>query len=116
LSPLVAPLPPLVGVAPGDRKAFDRQRDGAAPWRAWYRSQRWFDLRLEILVRDCWICQRTGLICAGRYPAPDSAVVDHIERHNGDPVLFWSPSNLQTLSKVFHDSTKQAEERRADFA
>lgn len=34
-------------------------------------------------------------------------VVDHIKKHNGDPVLFWDPDNLQSLCKHHHDSAKQ---------
>ncbi len=52
----------------------------------------------------------TGTLLVGKYPAPNSPVVDHIRRHGGDPELFWDPSNLQALSKEYHDREKQRQE------
>jgi len=36
--------------------------------------------------------------------------------HEGDPRLFFALDNLQTVAKAWHDSVKQARERRADKA
>ena len=33
-------------------------------------------------------------------------VVDHIKPHKGDVVLFYDPTNLQSLCKHHHDSAK----------
>jgi 5-methylcytosine-specific restriction protein A len=41
------------------------------------------------------------------YPAE---VVDHIVPHRGDPVLFWSVTNLQGLRKVDHDRKTATED------
>jgi 5-methylcytosine-specific restriction enzyme A len=41
------------------------------------------------------------------YPAE---VVDHIVPHRGDPVLFWSITNLQGLRKVDHDRKTATED------
>lgn len=38
-----------------------------------------------------------------------ATIADHVERHNGDPALFFSIP-LQSLCKTCHDSAKQAEE------
>jgi 5-methylcytosine-specific restriction enzyme A len=80
-------------------------------WRDWYKTARWQKLRLEILDRDLYTCQRTGVLLIGKYPAPDSPVVDHVKTHRGDERLFWDRDNLMAVSKAYHDSTKQAEEQ-----
>ncbi|WLB58819.1 hypothetical protein [Bradyrhizobium japonicum] len=36
-----------------------------------------------------------------------SPVADHIEAHRGDPVRFWDPDNIHTVSKAYHDAEKQ---------
>lgn len=89
-----------------------KQRDQSVKWRSWYKTERWRKLRLEILQRDHYTCQVTGDVCVGRYPAPTSAVVDHVKPHRGDERLFWDPENLQTVTKEYHDKVKQSEERR----
>ena len=88
-----------------------RDRDAHHAWRKWYYTARWKALRLEVLKRDAYTCQKTGQVCVGRYPSPTSPVVDHIIPHRGDERLFWDPANLQTVSKEYHDKVKQAEER-----
>ena len=40
-----------------------------------------------------------------------ATVVDHIEPHRGDQVLFWDTANWQPLCKVHHDSDKQMWEK-----
>ena len=81
------------------------------PWRAWYKTARWQRLRLEILIRDGYACAKTGVLCVGEYPSPNSAVADHIKPHRGDPNLFWDASNIQTVSKAYHDGQKQRDEQ-----
>ncbi|WP_211299441.1 HNH nuclease [Pukyongiella litopenaei] len=93
------------------RRVYDRQRERANPWRAWYRTKQWKALRREILDRDLWTCQQTRVMLSGKHPAPNSPVVDHILPHRGNPELFWDRANLQAVSKVWHDSIKQAEEK-----
>lgn len=115
LSSLPSRLPVLaasVGAAPKDetRAPLTRQRLNA-PWRAWYKTQRWRVLRQSILVRDNYTCARTGIVCGGKYPAPDSPVVNHKQPHRGNEALFWSEDNLETVSKEVHDSAIQREEQ-----
>jgi len=102
---------PRIGFASGDEKAGDKARDDAAPWRAWYRTKRWRDLRIAVFARDAFRCQRTGQLVMGKYPAPGSPVANHKRPHRGDPVLFWDMSNIETVAKSVHDSIIQAEEQ-----
>lgn len=113
LRPRIGSLAPRIGAAHGDEKARSRERDQVNAWRAWYKTERWRKLRLQILRRDSYTCKQTGVLVIGRYPASNSAVVDHIKQHHGDEQLFWDPDNLQTVSKAYHDSEKQRIEKAA---
>ncbi|MDH6265525.1 5-methylcytosine-specific restriction protein A [Rhizobium sp. SG_E_25_P2] len=88
-----------------------RERDRSVKWRGWYKTERWRRLREEVLIRDGYICQQTGVICSGKYPARNSPVADHKEPHRGDEALFWDINNIQTVSKEYHDTVKQKQER-----
>jgi 5-methylcytosine-specific restriction endonuclease McrA len=112
LKPKLNALAPRLGHAPGDEKARLRERERNTPNRKWYHSQRWKDLRVAVLKRDQWTCQQTGTICTGAHPAANSPVVDHIKPHHWDERLFWDINNLQTVTKAYHDSEKQKQERR----
>lgn len=72
----------------------------------WYRSARWQKLRKAQLSRHPY-CQ-----CPHhknhRIPAD---TVDHIQPHKGDPKLFWSTANLQSLTKRCHDAAKQVRDK-----
>ena len=98
--------------APRDEVSRTRMRDATQPWRTWYKTERWRRLRLQILKRDLFTCQQTGVMLIGKYPADDSPVVDHKVPHHGDPILFWDERNLQAVAKGWHDTTKQSLERR----
>ena len=111
LPPRLAPAAPRLGRLPGDETARLKERDQNVSWRKWYKTERWRRLRIEVLMRDSYTCQKTGVICAGKYPADDSPVVDHKRPHRGDEALFWDKGNLQTVSKKYHDSEKQKQER-----
>ncbi len=89
----------------------DRDRVAANPSRAWYNTKRWRELRQKVLIRDGYLCQKTGEILSGKYPAPNSPVVDHIRPHRGDEKLFWDIDNLQSVSKAYHDGDKQRIEK-----
>ncbi|WP_143747208.1 AAA family ATPase [Marinibacterium profundimaris] len=108
---LAAPAPRL-GAAVGDSRAQDQSRAREKPWRAWYSLKRWKDLRRQVLKRDGYTCQQTGVPLIGGRDDPDAPIADHIREHKGDPVLFWDPNNLQAVSKQWHDSEKQKIERR----
>ena len=76
-----------------------------------YKDPRWAVLRREVLDRAGWQCERTGVLLVGKRHAPNSAVVDHIRPHRGDPDLFFDLRNLQAVSKAWHDRVKQKMER-----
>ncbi|MGI3169996.1 HNH endonuclease [Pseudooceanicola sp. C21-150M6] len=78
----------------------------------WYKTARWSRLRTAILKRDGWTCQQTGVLLVGKYPAPNSPVIDHRKPHRWDPDLFWDEANLQAVSKEWHDGQKQSLEKR----
>ncbi|SFI65612.1 hypothetical protein SAMN04515648_1013 [Phyllobacterium sp. CL33Tsu] len=112
LKPRLGTLAPRLGPTPGDSKARDRHREKTQHWRAWYHSARWQKLRLQILIRDNYTCRQTGVLLIGKARSPNSPVVDHIMPHNGDETLFFDPTNLQAVSKEYHDSEKQKQDRR----
>jgi len=111
LRPTLQTLRPSLGypVDPAERSSY---RDATQPWRAWYKTARWQKLVKRIRARDKLVCQQTGELLVGRYPAPNSPVVDHIRPHRGDTDLFWDHANLQLVSKKYHDRVKQSLERR----
>lgn len=111
LRPSVGRLAPRLGYAEGDQSGKEAYRRQIHPWRKWYQSGRWRKLRLEIFARDAYVCQATGALLNQKEPQPFSPVCDHIVPHRGDHRLFWDPNNLRTVSKKWHDSVKQAEER-----
>jgi 5-methylcytosine-specific restriction endonuclease McrA len=111
LKPKLSTLAPRIGRLPNDEKARLRERDQNVAWRDWYGTARWKKLRKAVWVRDLFVCQKTGVICTGTYPAANSPTADHIVPHRGDPELFWDMNNLQTVSKGYHDSEKQRQER-----
>lgn len=111
LKPLVSRQAPLIATMRDTRDTAAGAN--VALYRTWYKSARWQRLRIEVLTRDLYTCQQTSVILAGKANAPDSPVVDHIAPHHGDERLFWDITNLQAVSKAWHDSEKQRQERRS---
>ena len=102
---------PRLGHATGDERARNQKRYEENDWRAWYGTKRWRDLKTAAHVRDRYVCQRTGELCVGRYPAPNSPVANHKIPHRGDPALFWDIDNIETVMKSVHDGEIQREEQ-----
>lgn len=108
LSPSIGSLKPAVPVSAHDGPERYRWRSQHQPWQAWYKTARWQRLRWEILTRDLFTCQcGCGTIVADT----SQLVCDHVDKHNGDPVKFWS-GPFQTLWKPCHDRQKQREEQQ----
>lgn len=72
-----------------------------------YDAQAWRKLRRAHLSIEpcCIMCDAIGLTVIAN-------IVDHITPHKGDTTLFYSNSNLQSLCKPCHDSTKKLLETR----
>lgn len=104
--------PTTIGRAPNLTASPKRIRQ-EAPWRAWYSTAQWKALRLRVFVRDGYTCQRSGVVCAGKHPAPDSPVANHKKPHRGNPALFWDEDNIETVTKEVHDSLIQSEEQES---
>lgn len=98
--------------APKDEAGRSRYRDQAAPWRAWYQTERWAKLRDAILLRDLYTCQMSGVLLTRGKGDPTSATIDHIIPHRGDPALFWDESNLWAVCAQMHDTVCQSIEAR----
>lgn len=116
----LATLKPQVGKLQPRIPTMRDTRDTAAganvaEYRAWYKSARWQKLRQQVLTRDLYTCQQTGVVLSGGPNEPNSPVVDHVKPHHGDERLFWDPLNCQSVAKSWHDAVKQKLEKRGDF-
>ncbi len=82
-----------------------------------YNSAEWQSLRMQVFIRDMFICQMCGqptYRVANSKQACNrkrSPVADHIKPHKGNVELFFDPNNIQTLHKYCHDKHKQKLER-----
>lgn len=110
--PRLGSMPSRLGGAPRSEAERFQHRDKTQHWRSWYKTARWQRLRERVLRRDRYTCQATGVLLVGVYPAANSPVVDHVQPHRGDEAKFWDESNLQAVSKEYHDGEKQRLERR----
>lgn len=87
-----------------------KTRDSRPPWVKWYKTSAWKRLRKSQLNREplCRFCKRKGIITQGN-------TVDHISPHRGKMEKFFDITNLQTLCKSCHSSTKQRIEKSGEF-
>ena len=81
----------------------------------WYNTSMWKRLRRIVLIRDDYVCQMTGVALVGKFPAPNSPVVDHKSPHRGDLELFFDVNNLHAVSKEWHDKVQQGQEKRGEM-
>lgn len=88
-SPMVATINPLVGRMPGEQ-ARDRNRERTQPWRKWYHSAEWKDLRMRVLQRDLFTCQ----ICKRIERDTSKLIGDHKRLHHGERALFFDEGNV----------------------
>ena len=65
-----------------------------------YARARWFALRRQVLIAQAYQCAACGRVQA-------QLEVDHIVKHDGDPVRFWDRSNLQALCPTCHVAKSQ---------
>jgi 5-methylcytosine-specific restriction endonuclease McrA len=80
--------------------------EASRPWRPWYNTKRWKDLRKCQLAKYplCEMCKQQGKV-------EPATIADHIKPHKGDKSLFFSSVNLQSLCKSHHDGAKQRQEK-----
>jgi 5-methylcytosine-specific restriction protein A len=109
LRPPVGMMRPSVAFVPQGEQQRDRARSKSEV-REWYNSVRWKALRRRVFKRDSYTCQRTGELLTGKAPAPNSPVANHKIPHQGSAALFWDETNIETVSKAYHDSVIQREE------
>jgi 5-methylcytosine-specific restriction protein A len=85
-------------------REHDRKRTEQQPWRRWYWMARWRRIAKAQLAAEplCAMCLAQQLVT----PA---TVCDHVDKHNGDPELFWH-GKRQSLCATHHNSAKQREE------
>lgn len=103
----IKPAAPRIGFAEGDQRGAERSRNRAAPWRAWYSTSQWQELRLATFIADGFMCRRCGASVMGK----GQANCDHVSPHRGDRTRFFDPANLQTLCTPCHSGAKQREEQ-----
>ncbi|MDR6851083.1 5-methylcytosine-specific restriction endonuclease McrA [Sphingomonas sp. BE123] len=111
LPSMLTTLPPALAYMDAPNRSAEANRATFAPWRKWYSTARWQKLRMKVLTRDLFTCQRPG--CGRMEPDTSQLVADHKLPHRGDEQLFWNEDNIETLCKPCHDRDKQREERAA---
>jgi 5-methylcytosine-specific restriction protein A len=81
---------------------------GTQPWPKLYKTARWHRIR-EQQLSEHPLCQR----CLDGMPKriTPATVVHHINRHHGDPVLFYTGPFASSCAPC-HDSIEQGIERR----
>jgi 5-methylcytosine-specific restriction enzyme A len=89
----------------------DKRSAESLGYRHLYDTEQWKRLRIQCFIRDNYTCKRTGEVLAGKHPAPNSPVANHIKPHRGDLALFFNLDNLECIAKAVHDSLVQREEK-----
>jgi len=81
----------------------------ATPSQRGYDS-RWRKARTVFLKAHplCTLCQEKNRVTK-------ATVVDHINPHRGDPVLFWDQNNWQALCKSCHDRKTMTTDRYQEY-
>lgn len=77
------------------------QSPQAAEYHRLYQTPEWRRLRKAQLAREsfCRMCARIGR-------RTQAVIADHVVPHRGDRMLFFDPSNLQSLCDPHHKSEK----------
>lgn len=73
-------------------------------WADWYSDRKWRKLRAHQLRSSPW-CE----ICDKRGKVTPATVVDHVQPHRGDKILFWY-GKIQSVCKACHDGEKHVVE------
>lgn len=73
-------------------------------------NAKWRTARIRYL-KSHPLCVR----CTEKNRLTPATVVDYINPHRGDPVLFWNQRNWQTLCKPCHDKKTMTEDRYQEY-
>jgi hypothetical protein len=84
---------------------YDTRRRKEKPYRAWYNTRRWRDIRDAQLAKQP-LCER----CTESKVVRPANVCHHKIKHNGDPVLFWSGPFASSCEDC-HNTDEQRIER-----
>lgn len=87
-------------------REHDAKRRKEQPWRAWYFTARWRANRIAQLRKQP-LCER----CFSNGEVKEATVAHHIQRHSGNPKLFWDPTNLASSCDDCHNVDEQRIER-----
>ncbi len=99
--------PPGARTKQQSRREYDTRRRRAKPWRAWYGTKQWREIRAAQLAAEpyCRRCKGAGLLTR-------ATVCDHVQPHRGNwERLIAGP--FQSLCATCHNSAKQSAEKRA---
>lgn len=90
-----------MAIQPDRKQRYDAKRQATQPWRSLYSTKEWKRIRAEVLARQpvCRICRKAK-----------SDTVDHVQKHGGDPVKFFT-GKLQALCAKCHNGVKQSHEK-----
>ena len=107
------PMMPPTFRPPSARTKQDRDRDHDArrraekPWRKWYFTRQWREIRERQLCAEPWCrrCRKRGALIAAN-------TVNHIEPHRGDWHKFIN-GPFESLCDTCHNAEVQREERAA---
>jgi len=86
-------------------KRSTAERAVGRPWRKWYLTPAWRQIRARQLARQPW-CVR----CWAQGKQVRASVTDHVVPHRGDAAAFWDTGNLQSLCMSCHSADKQQRE------
>lgn len=89
------------------RRDYDTRRRRDKPWRRWYGTKQWREIRAAQLAVEpyCRRCKSTGRVVR-------ATVCDHVQPHRGDWQRFIA-GPFQSLCSTCHSSAKQIQEGRA---
>lgn len=106
LKPALSSMSPRLNVAgPANERERSSLRSKTEPAFRWYNSARWKKLRMSVLIRDRFTCQKCKIL----EPDTSKLVCDHITPHRNDEAKFWS-GPFQCLCSRCHSGAKQKEE------
>jgi 5-methylcytosine-specific restriction protein A len=94
----------VTGNVTDSRRRYDAKRRETKPWRKFYKTAQWQEIRLDQLAHHP-LCER----CSPKGRSVRATVVNHVIRHKGDWAKFIA-GPFESLCKPCHDRDVQSEE------